>query len=316
MAAADKRKPAIHVPIQVRTILELLALRDGDLALDLTVGYGGHAERMLEAAGSNRVLGIDRDREILALNAQRNARFADRLELHHGNFEDFERFLGPRTFSAALLDLGVSSLQLDRRERGFSFQADGPLDMRMDESSRTTAADLLRRADPRELFQIIRGIGDEPAAKRIVDAIVAARRAAPPRTTFELRDLIAGAVRVRSEDALTRTLSRVFMALRIVVNDELGMLERTLPRLIERILPGGRIVVASFHSGEDRVVKRCFADAAKAGLVRLLTPRPIEADPDEIRVNPRARSSKVRAVERIEFAGRSSEARRPGSREP
>lgn len=289
---------SVHESVQPDAVLQMLALRDGDLVVDCTLGAGGHSERILEATQSGRVIAFDRDRQIFALAKQRLVRFGDRITFVQSDYEQFDRALRGAAIHGALLDLGVSSLQIDRAERGFSFQVDGPLDMRMDDQRGNSAADLLARLPAAELTRVLREIGDEPNAKRIADEIVLTRKRAPIRRTCELADLIARALRRTSREAVTKTLARVFMALRIVVNDELGQLERTLPRLIERLAPKGRLVVLSFHGGEDRIVKHAFKQAESQGLGEILTDRPLEASPLEIAANPRARSSKLRAFER------------------
>lgn len=289
---------SVHESVQPDAVLQMLALRDGDLVVDCTLGGGGHSERILSATPSGRVIGLDRDPQILALTKQRLARFGDRITFVHSEYEKFDSALRGASIHGALLDLGVSSLQIDRAERGFSFQVDGPLDMRMDNQRGNSAADLLARLPAAELTRIFREIGDEPNAKRIADEIVLTRKRAPIRRTCELADLVARALRRTSREAVTKTLARVFMALRIVVNDELGQLERTLPRLIERLAPKGRLVVLSFHGGEDRIVKHAFKQAEGQGLGEILTDRPLEASSLEIAANPRARSSKLRAFER------------------
>ncbi len=309
MGSMNDPHARVHESVQADAVLQYLAPRDGDLILDGTLGAGGHALRVLQATATGRVIGLDRDPEILAIAKQRLEGFAARARFELASFERFDEFLGDAPLAGALLDLGVSSLQIDRAARGFSYREDGPLDMRMDASGTSagknvprhlrSAADLLNKAPADELYHVLRDLGDEPAAKRIVAGIVEARGRAPLRRTCELRDVVAKALRRPSEDSLTKSLSRVFMGIRMAVNDELGVLERTLPRLIARLAAGGRLVVLSFHGGEDRVVKRAFLDAAGAGLARVLTDRPLEPTAFEVAKNPRARSSKLRALERV-----------------
>lgn len=291
---------AIHVPVQVDAVVAHLAPREDETILDGTIGMGGHALQVLAATTTGRIIGLDRDDRALTIATSRLSRFAPRFTLVRSSFENFADSIGATMLGGALLDLGISSLQIDDAARGFSYSEDGPLDMRMDPRPGVRpASDLVNRASPADLVRWIRDLGDEPAAKRIVDVLVAVRERAPLRRTCELRDVVARGLRTRSEEVLTRTLARVFMALRIVVNDEIGALERTLPRLIERLLPDRRLVVLSFHGGEDRVVKNCFQDAEAHGLVRVLTPRPLEPSAAEVARNPRARSSKLRALERL-----------------
>lgn len=291
---------AIHIPVQVDAVVGYLAPREDEWILDGTIGIGGHALGILGATRTGRLIGLDRDDRALAIARARLAAFGPRVALHRSSFGRFADFVGSAPLGGALLDLGVSSLQLDDASRGFSYQEDGPLDMRMDPRPGTkSAADLVNRSAPAEIVRWFRDLGDEPAAKRIADVLVEARRRAPLRRTCELRDVVARALRTRSEDALTRSLSRVFMALRIVVNDELGELERTLPRLIDRLSAGRRLAVLSFHGGEDRLVKNCFSEAEARGVARVVTPRPLEPSAAEVSRNPRARSSKLRVVERV-----------------
>lgn len=291
---------AIHLPVQVDAVVEQLAPREDEWILDGTIGMGGHALRVLESTRTGRVIGLDRDERALAIAKARLASFGSRVSLHEASFERFADFLGDVPLGGALLDLGISSLQIDDASRGFSYQEDGPLDMRMQpRRGVATAADLVNRSAPSDLVRWIREIGDEPAAKRIADVLVETRRRAPLRRTCEMRDIVARALRTRSEEALTRTLARVFMALRIVVNDELGAIERTLPLLIERLAHQRRLAVLSFHGGEDRVVKQCFHDAQSRGVARVLTSKPIEPGAAEVARNPRARSSKLRVLERV-----------------
>jgi 16S rRNA (cytosine1402-N4)-methyltransferase len=291
---------SIHVPVQPEAVLEYLAPREDETVLDGTVGMGGHAARILAATTRGKLIGLDRDADALAVATPRLTRFGDRVVLHRANFERFAEFVGGIKLGGAVLDLGFSSLQVDRAARGFTYQDDGPLDMRMDAGAGTrTAADLLNRAPHAELLRIVREYGDEPAAKRIVDAVVVARGRAPLRRTCELRDIVERALRTRSPEVLTRTLSRVFMGLRIAVNDELGVLERTLPRIVDALAPLGRLVVLTFHSGEDRIVKQCLQASAEHGIGRVLTARPIEPTASELARNPRSRSSKLRALERL-----------------
>lgn len=295
---------SVHEPVQVGTVLELLSDRVDGTVVDLTVGAGGHAEAILNASERGRLIGLDQDPQILEIARARLAPFGDRVvALRSANFDQIDRVLdelGIETVSGALLDLGVSSLQLDEAERGFSFDHDGPLDMRMSSASERTAQDLVNRGDRDELFHAIRVLGDEPRAGRVVDAILAARDRAPLRRTCELAELVERALggrppRGRRHHVATRT----FQGLRMAINDELGALERALPRVLDRLDSGGRAVVISFHGGEDRVCKQVFRAAREAGQVRLLTKKPVPASAREIRQNPRARSSRIRGVERM-----------------
>ncbi len=310
-------KTVWHQPVMASEVIELLQPRAGGRYVDATVGDGGHAERLLEAsAPDGRLLACDRDREALARASARLARFGERVDLVHSDFDRLLDVLAERGWAdgadGVLLDLGVSSPQLDRPERGFSFAGDGPLDMRMDAGSGPTAADLLRDLDERELADLIYRWGEERAARRIARAICHARRRNPITRTRELREVIVRAgVRGRpGRDPATRT----FQALRIAVNDELGQLERFLEGGWRAVRPGGRLAILSYHSLEDRLVKRSFAEWAadcvcppeqpvctcsKKAVVRVLTRRKRRPSALEIERNPRARSAGLRAVERL-----------------
>ena len=297
MSAADQRP--VHVPVLLDQVLEVFASVLRSRLLDLTVGAGGHSEALLEVSPALSLVGVDQDAEILALAGQRLDRFADRVHLECANFDQVSEIcarLDLSDFDGALIDLGVSSLQLDDPERGFSFDQDGPLDMRMSGEVRHTAADLINTGTRDELLTAIGTLGDEPRARHVVDAILDARRQAPLLRTSELADLVRRKVRgARHHHPATRTS----MGLRMWVNDELGRIERCLPQVVELLREGGRLMVISFHSGEDRIVKRLFTDLEKSGQVRVLTRKPIQPDRNETIRNPRARSARARVVERM-----------------
>ena len=292
---------ALHEPVLVTEAVDLLAVTRGGVFVDCTVGLGGHSRAML-AAGATRVIGLDRDLAALALAAEALAAFDDRVELVHADFRDLPAVLAARQLTeidGALADLGVSSLQLDADGRGFSFRRDEPLDMRMDRTRGATAADLLNTCDEQELSDVIHEYGEERYARRVARAIVAARLRAPLRTTGELAAIVRRVVpRGRQRiDPATRT----FQALRIRVNRELEGLERFLRDVVAHLRRGARLVVISFHSLEDRIVKHTFRALERGveGLVRVLTKRPLRTGPEECARNPRARSARLRAVERM-----------------
>jgi len=266
--------------------------------VDATVGAGGHAERLLEASGpSGRVVGIDRDPEALEVARHRLARFGGRLQLVHGNFAVLKMLLdklGLREVDGVLFDLGVSSLQLQRPERGFSFQLPGPLDMRMDPGQEQTAADLVNRLSEVELADLLRRYGEESFARRIARSIVRRR---PLHTTTELVEAVQAVVPRSRWPRRLHVATRTFQALRIATNRELECLEQALGQLPEVLRPGGRAVVISFHSLEDRLVKRAFQSDPR---LRALTRKPVRASAEEVRANPRARSARLRAAERAE----------------
>lgn len=297
---------APHVPVLAAEVVELLGapLRayPGSWALDGTLGAGGHAALLLEACPEARLLGCDRDPEALTLARARLAPFGPRATLVRAAYADGpavarEQGLGP--FAAALLDLGVSSMQLDRAERGFAFSRPGPLDMRMDPQAPVTARDLVHELPEEELADVIYRLGEERLSRRIARAIVAARRLGPIDTTDVLAEIVRRAVpRPRGHERI-HPATRTFQALRMAVNDELGQLGRALPALWDLLAPGGRLAVISFHSLEDRPVKE-FARARKQdGSGRPLTKKPIRPGDEECYRNPRARSAKMRVVEKL-----------------
>ncbi len=313
-----------HVSVMLGEMLGHLAPRNGGVYLDGTFGGGGHAAAILEAACCT-VWAIDRDPDAIARGAGLAASFPGRLHFIHGAFGEMLALLAARGVSAldgVVLDLGVSSFQLDEPARGFSFRADGPLDMRMSRAG-PSAADLVNRLTERELADLLHELGEERAARRIARAIVAARAAAPLRTTGELARVIR---RVLPPDRSgIDPATRSFQALRIKVNDELGEIERALDQAARLLGPGGRLIVVSFHSLEDRIVKRFMGEAAgrapapsrhdPRGLAipgpgsrqmarfRLLTGKPLRPSSAEAAANPRARGARLRAIERLAAPG-------------
>ncbi|RMG11561.1 MAG: 16S rRNA (cytosine(1402)-N(4))-methyltransferase RsmH [Planctomycetota bacterium] len=312
-----------HVPVLSAEVCSFLAREGTRELLDGTVGAGGHAGLLLQALPAARLLGLDRDPLALNIARARLAPWQERATLAQAPFAEALRVaeeLGRGPFDAILLDLGVSSMQLDRPERGFSFQADGPLDMRMDPTGGgETAAELLARLREDELADLIYALGEERRSRRIARRIVEARRRSPIRRTAELAEVVRRAIppprgrgprRRRPIHPATRT----FQALRMAVNDELGQLERALPELFSLLAPGGRLAVISFHSLEDRRVKHAFRAWARAGSARLLTRKPLTAGPEERESNPRARSAKLRVAERIPAADGLPPREAPGAR--
>lgn len=282
----------LHVPVMLEASLAALAVRPGGVYLDATFGAGGHTRAIVAAGG--RIIAFDRDRD-----AAVEPDLADRVHLVHGNFADLSSALDELDIAAldgALFDVGVSSMQLDVAERGFSFASDGPLDMRMNSADGSSAYDVLAGSSESELADIIFRFGEERAARRIARAIVSARSAGRlPQRTGELARLVAGVLHVRGKRERLHPATRTFQALRIAVNDELGSLERGLDAAIGRTLPGGRIAVITFHSLEDRIVKVRFRDDDR---VRPLTKKPLLPGDEELAHNPRSRSAKLRVAER------------------
>lgn len=303
---------ARHVPVLLSESVEWLAAARGGLFVDATLGLGGHAEAILAAAPGARVLGLDRDPEARALAAARLAPYGDRVEIRAGNFRDIELLAGDRApFAGVLADLGVSSLQLDSAARGFSFRGEGPLDMRMGDEG-PTARDLVNEATEGELETILREYGEEPEARRVARAMVAARRAGPIDTTRQLAEVVRGAKRPVYGEERIDPATRTFQALRIAVNEELDAIGELLDQAVRLLDTGGRLVVISYHSLEDRIVKNRFRDMARGEvdpvtgrsltetrILEVLTRKPLRPTEAEVGANPRARSARLRAARRL-----------------
>jgi len=285
----------------LREVLTLLEPEPGDVVFDATIGAGGHAKALLERIlPGGFLIGADRDEEILPLAKSALSRYAGKFRLFAANFADFKQVLAHLHFSAvssALLDLGASSFQLDNAERGFSFMRDGPLDMRMDRTSGRTAAELVNTLSERELAKIIRDYSDERYARRLARAICRHRERTPFRTTLELARLAEEVIGRGSRRIHPAT--RLFQALRIAVNDELASLEKFLKQAPALLTPGGRLVIISFHSLEDRLVKEFFRRGKQEGYYEVLTPKPLRPSLKEVQENRRARSAKLRAVRKL-----------------
>ncbi|MEM8588799.1 MAG: 16S rRNA (cytosine(1402)-N(4))-methyltransferase RsmH [Pseudomonadota bacterium] len=300
-----------HIPVLLAETVAALAPGDGDTVVDGTFGRGGYSAALLEAAQC-QVIGIDRDPEAIAHGRAMAGEYDGRLTLIEGRFGDMDQLVD-RLVDAVALDLGVSSPQLDEAGRGFSFRADGPLDMRMGNHG-STAADIVNNADESDLIRILRDYGEERFARRVAKAIVTARSTAPVTTTGQLAEIVRRAV-PRSKDGIDPA-TRSFQGLRIAVNDELGELSRGLAAAERILAPGGRLAVVSFHSLEDRQVKRFLAMRSSmsratsrhlpvpandlAPTFRLINRKPIEPGEEELAANPRARSAKLRAAIRTE----------------
>ena len=295
---------SVHEPVLTAEALTFLAPARGGLFVDCTVGLGGHTRALL-AAGATRVIGLDRDRDALDMAAAGLAAFGDRAELVHADFRSLAGVLAARGIEAidgALADLGVSSLQFDAEGRGFSFRRDEPLDMRMDRRAGTTAADLVNAASEGELADVIFRFGEERHSRRIARAVVEARRRGPIATTGQLAAIVRRAAPTRGWQRIDPA-TRTFQALRIWVNRELEGLDAFLRDVVTRLRSGGRVVVISFHSLEDRIVKHTFRALERAeAIVKVLTKRPVVPGEAELARNPRARSAKLRAAERVALA--------------
>ncbi|HEY7874230.1 MAG TPA: 16S rRNA (cytosine(1402)-N(4))-methyltransferase RsmH [Actinomycetota bacterium] len=309
-----------HEPVLAGPVVELLlpALEHGGVVVDATFGRGGHALRILDAAPQAELVGIDRDPDAVEADEPDVAAYEGRLRLVRADFQEISSVLerlGDPPVRGVLLDLGVSSPQLDEAHRGFSFRNDGPLDMRMDPDQVLSADTVVNEYPERDLARVIRAYGEERFAGRVARAIVAAR---PIRRTTELAEIVKTAIPAATRRTGGHPARRTFQAIRIEVNAELGALERALPDSIEALEPGGRVVVIAYHSLEDRIVKRAFVDAANdctcppdfpvcacgaEATVRILTRRPVKPPQDEIERNPRAESARLRAAERLAPSG-------------
>jgi 16S rRNA (cytosine1402-N4)-methyltransferase len=299
----------------VEDVVRLLAPQPDDLIIDGTLGGGGHAHALLTAQPAATLIGIDRDPAALAAAERRLAPVAGRVHLVHGSYADIPehlRSLGFEAADAVLLDLGMSSLQLDDPSRGFSFRREGPLDMRMDPSSAVSAATLVNESSPDELLAILRSYGEERHARRIISAIERRRQTKPIETTTELAETVRRAVPQRHHRPGLDAATRTFQALRIAVNRELEALDRGMPAVWSILRPGGRFAIISFHSLEDRPVKQFFRRMADPCIcprdlpeclcgrtpeAAILTPRPIRPSAEEIEANPRSRSARLRAAQ-------------------
>ncbi len=293
----------LHVPVMPVEVAGLLAVRPGMVVVDCTLGLGGHAAMMAETTGpSGRIIGLDQDTEAITIARERLAGFSGRLDIIKSNFSGLGAVLaglGVTGVDAILFDLGVSSLQLDDPGRGFSFRADGPLDMRMDRDAQTTAEDLVNGFSEKELAEVIFHFGEERFSRRIAHAVVAARAGERITTTARLADIVLRALPRGYQRNRLHPATRTFQALRIAVNRELDILGEALGQAFEHLVPGGRMAVMAFHSLEDRIVKERFRSLAREGRGVLLTKKPLRPGSAEDADNPRARSARLRAIERI-----------------
>jgi len=294
----------LHNPVMLEDVLAWLKPQPGGIYLDGTIGAGGHSGAILEASGPDgRIIGLDRDACAVVLARETLSSFGDRAVIGQTEYKDAAEVLrdaAPAGIDGALLDLGVSSMQLDQAARGFSFMADGPLDMRMDQRESRTAADLVNRLPEQDLMQMLFEYGEERYSRRIARAIIRRRERDPILTTFSLVDVLRGTVPPSYLHGRLHFATRTFQALRIVVNRELDELGAALRAIAGCLCPGGRLVVISFHSLEDRIVKHTFRALEKEELVNamtILTKRPLMPSKQECDENPRARSAKMRVLE-------------------
>ncbi len=295
-----------HRPVLVAEVVRLAVPAPGErVVVDATTGAGGHAEALLRALGpAGRLLGLDHDAAALAIARERLAPFGEAVRLVHGSFADLGAIVsaeGLSSVDAVVYDFGVSSMQLDEPARGFGYRHDAPLDMRMDPSQTLTAQVVVNSYDERELTRIIKAYGEERWASRIAKFIVAARRRAPITTTGQLVDIIRDAVPSAARRVGPHPARRTFQALRIEVNGELDAIRASLPQAIAALASGGRLVALSYHSLEDRIVKRTLREGAagEAPRLRLLTKKPIRSSEQEQAANRRATAARLRAAERL-----------------
>jgi 16S rRNA (cytosine1402-N4)-methyltransferase len=280
-----------HIPVLLNEVLGFLSPDKGKIILDCTFGFGGHAQAFLGRGAE--VIGLDQDADALLRSESRFK--GKKIDLIHANFSRLEEVV-KRPLDGALFDLGVSSYQIDEPLRGFSIRSDGPLDMRMDKRLERTAADLVNDLSPEELGRIFKEYGEERFAKRIGRAIGRRRETKEVQTTFELKAIIEKAIPTWKK---RESVTRIFQALRIAVNSELEHLQEGLEQAIRALKPGGRIVVISYHSLEDRLVKHLFKERAKTGILKVLTKKPMVPKEEEKQFNPRSRSAKLRCAEKI-----------------
>ncbi len=294
-----------HVPVLLKEAIDFLAVKRGGTYLDATVGLGGHSYEIARRLGApGHLIGFDKDPAGLERARERLATISDderpRVTLIHGSFAEVGEHIAPASLDGVMADLGVSSLQLGDPARGFSFQAEGPLDMRMNPMSGETAEQVVNHIDERELADVIYEFGEERRSRRIARAIVRSR---PIRTTKQLVEVVSAAARSmklgRHKYDRIHPATKTFQALRIFVNRELDDLQALLKVAPAVLKPGGRLVVISFHSLEDRIVKDALRDGARQGWYRLLTKKPVTASDEEIDRNPRSRSAKMRAAEKV-----------------
>ena len=317
---------ARHVPVLLDRVVALLhpALdHPGAVLIDATLGLGGHSEAVLARCPHARVIGVDRDPQALAMSRERLASYGDRFTAVHAVYDEIPDVLadqGLTEVDGVLFDLGVSSMQLDLPERGFAYAVDAPLDMRMDGSRGQTAADVLNTYTAAELTRVLRDYGEEKMARRIADAVVRERAKEPFTTSARLVALLYDAIPAPARRTGGHPATRTFQARRMEVHDELGVLRRAMPAAVEALAVGGRVVVESYHSLEDRLVKRVFAEASRSTVpddlpflpegsepsYRLVTRGAEQADADETEQNPRAASVRLRAIERTRKISRST----------
>ena len=287
----------VHIPVMSAQVLEYLNLQPGGLYIDGTIGAGGHAAQILsKLSNKGKLIGIDRDAEALEICYERFSAFADQISLHHSSYHNLSKIMGINGLSKAngiLLDLGISSLQINSEDRGFSFQSNALVDMRFDQTKGQTAKDLIRKSSEKELADIIYQFGEERKSRRISNSIKKIKNLS---TTMDLKEAIRKSTPPHHRN---KTHARVFQAIRIAVNDEIDKLKSFLKIFLDYLEIGGRLVVISYHSIEDRIVKHSFRQLNNESKVELLTRKPLTPSTGEIKLNKRSRSAKMRALERV-----------------
>jgi len=293
----------LHTPVMLTEVLGYLQASPGKVIVDATVGTGGHSGKILESlVPSGKLICIDRDEETLRVARKRFGEFADACEFVYGNFGDIDSILsklGIRGVDGMIFDLGISSYQLASPERGFSFQAEGPLDMRLDRNSYISAYDLVNNLNEEEISTMLRNFGQERWHHRIARLLVRERQQHPIATTSQLSEIVMRAIPYKHRYYRIHPATRTFQAVRIAVNREIETLESALNKAVGFLNKGARICVISFHSLEDRVVKFRFREYASKGMVKILTPKPLTPSGEEVVHNPSSRSSKLRVAERL-----------------
>lgn len=291
-----------HIPVLRNEAIEALAIREDGLYIDATVGLGGYTRAIADKVSTGKVIGLDADSHALAIAEESLAEYGERVILKHSNFRYIERVLGEIGIVAVdgiVADLGLSSMELDDTSRGFSFRENAPLDMRFDiESQDLTAGDIVNTYSQDELTTLFKTLADEPFSGRIARVIVESRKIKKIETTQELADIIVSIVPKKFAKKSIHPATRVFQALRMEVNDEIGALRSLLSSSLPLLNASGRLVIVSFHSGEDRIVKQIFREWREQGWVTILTKKPIVPTDEEIGANPRSRSAKLRIIEK------------------
>ncbi len=292
-----------HIPVMCREVLDYLNLAPGKIIVDATIGTGGHSLKVLERImPGGRLIGIDRDEKSLNIAKERLRDYSSSCEFIYGNFMDIDKILSSlniKEVDGILFDLGLSSVQLDDPDRGFSFKNEGPLDMRLDKNSYISAYDLVNNLNEDELSCLLWNFGQERWHNRIARFLVKEREKHPISTTRQLSDIVVRAIPHRYRYYHIHPATRTFQAVRIAVNRELETLEIAIRKAIELLNKEARICVISFHSLEDRIVKFSFRDFSAKGLVKIITPKPLVPADEEVRQNPKSRSAKLRVAERL-----------------